>query len=89
MEDPSLAHALSWMTGHHGRVRSVEALFGELGLPAPLTGQHAVRVLREAGFKADVLERPLAQIHPMMLPVILLMRDGGACILTGREVAQR
>ena len=59
-------------------------MFGELRLPSPLTGKHAVRVLREAGFKADVLERPLAQIHPMMFPVILLMRDGGACILTGR-----
>ncbi len=77
-----LAAALAWLANHHGCERSIASLFDEIGLTEPLQPDHAVRALREAGFRAATLERPLADIHPLMLPVILLLDNDDACVLT-------
>jgi ATP-binding cassette subfamily C protein LapB len=58
-----------------------------MGLPPVLGADHAVRVLRENGLNAATIARPLDQIHPLMLPVVLLLKDGTACILTKVEPA--
>lgn len=39
--------------------------------------------LRSHGYDNKLDQRPLVEIVPVMLPVLLLMRDGGALVLTG------
>ena len=39
--------------------------------------------LRSHGYDNKLDQRPLVEIVPVMLPVLLVMRDGGALVLTG------
>lgn len=80
----ALAASLGWLVAHHGCERSVASLFDGIGLPTPLAPDHAVRALHEAGFRAATIERPLADIHPLLLPVVLLLDEGDACVLVRR-----
>ncbi len=84
MSVDALAASIAWLASHHGCERSVASLFDAIGLPVPLPPDHAVRALREAGFRAATVERPLDAIHPLLLPVILLLEDGDACVLVRR-----
>lgn len=49
------------------------------GLTPSLFGRAAAR----AGLSTRLVRRPLASIDPALLPVVLLLKDGGACILLG------
>lgn len=84
MSDALLA-SIVWLTRHHGRERSAESLLAGQPVTEALTPTAALRVLHDAGWRAGVIERPLAQIHPLQLPAILLLADGSACVLTRRE----
>ena len=84
--DP-LALALSWLTRHHGRERSPSSLFAGLPRSGPVDAGQAVRALGEAGFNAAVLQRPLAELHPLLLPAVLLLDGGHACVLLASEAA--
>ena len=81
----SLLASIVWLTRHHGRECSAESLLAGQPLTEALTPTAALRVLHDAGWRAGVIERPLAQIHPLQLPAILLLADGSACVLTRRE----
>ena len=83
LQDDPLAQALVWLTRHHGRERSIESLFSGLPVADRLEPELAVRVLREAGFQATLLQRPLAELHPLLMPAVLLLKNGGAWIATG------
>lgn len=83
MTGSPLASALTWLIRHHGQTKSQSALFAQLGLPPVLGADHAMRVLHENGLHAATLQRSLDDVHPLMLPVVLLLSDGTACILTG------
>lgn len=48
-----------------------------------LTPALFVRAAERVGLSARVVKRPLARISPMVLPAVLLFRDGQACVLTG------
>jgi ATP-binding cassette subfamily C protein LapB len=85
--DDPLAQALSWLTRHHGRERSPASLFAGLPRRAAVDADEAVRALAEAGFNAAVLQRPLAEIHPLLLPAVLWLEGGHACVLLARETA--
>ena len=87
LDNDALAHALSWLTRHHGRERSVESLLTAQPVNGPLEPKMALRVLREAGYSAGLLERRLDELHALLLPAVLLLRDGGACVLTARDAA--
>lgn len=88
-DDDVLLHALLWLTRHHGRERSPAALTAGLAATARLGPDQAVRALRDAGFNAGLIQRPIAQIHALLLPVILLLRNGDACIVVAREAGGR
>lgn len=85
--DP-LLHALSWLTRHHGRERSAASLRSELPADSGAIGpDQALRLLRQAGFNAGVVRRPLRDLSAMLMPAVLLLRHGEACVVTGREGA--
>ncbi|MDP3084100.1 MAG: type I secretion system permease/ATPase [Rubrivivax sp.] len=83
--DDPLAHALSWLTRHHGRERSPESLLSGLPLDGALGPDQALRALREAGFNAGLVQRRIADLHQLLLPAILLLNEGDACIVVARR----
>lgn len=72
---------------HHGVERSRESLLAPLGATSPLSVPLACRVLQEAGMRVARVEREPADILALLLPAILLLKDGQAAVLLGREVA--
>lgn len=81
--DPLLA-AVAWLCAEAGRPRSPESLLAERGPRLPLGADDALLMLRDNGFEAGLLERDLVDVHPLLLPVVLLAPGGGACVLTAR-----
>ncbi len=80
----ALMQCIVWLTGHHGRPRSAESLREGLGLEGALMPDQALRVLREAGYNAGLLAKTIPDINPLLLPAILLLGEGDACVLTRR-----
>ncbi|MFD2451529.1 cysteine peptidase family C39 domain-containing protein [Ideonella paludis] len=83
-EADALLQACLWMTRHHGRERSAASLLAGVPLRGGLQPDQAVRVLQEAGYHAQLLARPLQDLSNLLLPVIALLRDGDACVITRR-----
>lgn len=82
--EDALLQCLVWLTRHHGRERSAESLAAALDIQQALQPEQALRLLREAGFKSSVIKRPLPDLNDLLLPAVLIMRDGEACVLTRR-----
>lgn len=89
LQDDALAQALVWLTRHHGAERSAQALCATLPLDGALSPALAVRALREDGYQATLLERDIGSLHELLMPAILLLRDGSAWIVTGRRNGER
>ena len=87
LADDPLAQALCWLTRHHGRERSAASLLAGLPLRACVQAEQAVRALNEAGFNAGLLQRPLADLHTLLMPAVLLLKNGQACVVLGRDSA--
>ena len=88
IDDDALAHALSWLTRHHGRERSTESLLAGQPVSGRLAPEQALRALREAGFSAGLVPRRLADLHHLLLPAVLLRKEGDACIVVARDAGQ-
>ena len=70
IDNDALAHSLSWLTRHHGRERSAESLLAGQPLMGRLGPEQAVRVLREAGFSAGLVQRQISELHHLLLPAV-------------------
>ncbi|MEE8140362.1 MAG: cysteine peptidase family C39 domain-containing protein, partial [Alphaproteobacteria bacterium] len=80
-EDPLLG-CLALLAKLHERPQSPEALVS--GLPMDdgrLTPELFLRAAERAGLTGRIAKRPLAGIPEFAFPVVLLLRDGGACVL--------
>lgn len=79
--DP-LTDALLFMAAHHGRALSRDALL--TGLPI-IDGKLSVglfeRAARRAGLEVEPVKRPIGDIPALVLPAIMVMRDGTTRIL--------
>lgn len=78
--DP-LLQALVWLTHHHKRPRSAASLRANGAADGSLSPPQAVRLMKEAGYEAAVQRRALTQINALMLPAVLLLNEGDACVL--------
>jgi ATP-binding cassette subfamily C protein LapB len=81
--DP-LLQALSWLTSHHGRPRSPESLRAGAPVEGLLAPDSAIRVMREAGYNAGLLRKGIDDINGLLLPAVLLLNGGDACVLVRR-----
>ena len=81
--DP-LLQALSWLTGHHGKPRSPDSLRAGAPVDGALTPDSAIRVMREAGYNAGLLRKRIDEINGLLLPAVLLLNGGDACVLVRR-----
>lgn len=85
LDHDALAHALSWLTRHHGRERSAESLLAGQPVNGRLLPEQAVRVLRESGFNAGLVQRRIPELNALLLPAVLLLREGDACVVVARH----
>ena len=88
IDNDALAHSLSWLTRHHGRERSAESLLAGLPVAGRLGPDQALRALREAGFSAGLVQRRIAELHHLLLPAVLLLKEGDACIVVARHAQE-
>jgi ATP-binding cassette subfamily C protein LapB len=83
----ALLHALCALTRLHGRERSPAALLAGQPVAGALKPGQAVRALQEAGFSAALVQRRLDDLPSLVLPVVLLLDNGAACVLMRRDAA--
>lgn len=85
IRDP-LLEALVAITRLHHRPHSAESLTAGLPLEdGRLTPALFIRAAESVGFSASYIQRPLMDITPLVLPVVLEMKDGRASILVERN----
>ena len=84
---PPLVECLAIISRLHGKPVTVTTL--EAGLPRTqegLTPYACIRAARREGIDASIVHKPaIEKISSLNMPCILLMTDGGACVLTGVE----
>ena len=85
LSDDALAQALVWLTRYHGQERSVASLFEGQQVNGLVGPDQALRALREAGFKAGLVQRAIADMPDLLMPVVLLLKNGDACVLLARR----
>jgi ATP-binding cassette, subfamily C, bacterial LapB len=85
IDNDALAHACAWLTKHHARERTAESLLAGLPIEGRLGPDQAIRALREAGFSAGLVQRPIHELHHLLLPAVLLLNEGDACIVVARD----
>lgn len=85
LENDALAHAISWIAGHHGRPRTPESLLAGQPMSGRLAPDQALRALREAGFTAGLVQRRIADLNVLLLPAVLLLKEGDAAIVVRRH----
>ncbi len=85
LADDALAQSLVWLTRHHGNERSVASLFEGQQISGLVGPDQALRALREAGYNAGLVQRAIGDFHDLLLPVVLLLRNGDACLLLARR----
>lgn len=83
-EDDALLYAAAWLTSHHGRDRSPASLIANMPINGAIAPDQAVRILQEAGFNAGLIQRRIADIHPLLFPAVLLLNHRDACIVKRR-----
>nr|WP_246448419.1 type I secretion system permease/ATPase [Roseateles oligotrophus] len=83
-----MLQALAWLTRHHGRARSTESLCAGMPVEGVLSPDQALRVMREAGYNAGLLRKPIDEINPLLFPVVLLLKGGDACVLVRRKAGE-
>jgi ATP-binding cassette subfamily C protein LapB len=84
----ALLAAVCELTRLQGRERSAAALLAGQPLAGQLLPDQAVRALNEAGFHAALAQRRLDELPALLLPVVLLLEGGDACVLTRRDAAR-
>lgn len=85
-DDPLLG-ALVLLAQAHDRPVAPEALVAGLPLQdGRLTVPLLLRAAERAGFSARAVRRSLPSIPSLVLPVILLLQDGQACVLTALDL---
>lgn len=60
------------------------SLLHAAGAPSPVSPAQMVAMLHSAGFEAAIVARAPSQVLSVLLPVVLLMADGQACVLLRR-----
>ncbi|MBF0177374.1 MAG: type I secretion system permease/ATPase [Magnetococcales bacterium] len=84
--DDPLLQCLVLLTRHWQRPASEESLRSGLPLAGDkMTPELLTRAAIRAGFAARTVRKPLERISPLTLPVVLLLKDRQACILTRRD----
>jgi len=88
IDHDALLHSLVFITRHHGNERSPDSLLDGMPVTGLLDPDQAVRIMREAGYNAGLIRRDIGEIHALLLPAVLLLKNGDACVLVKRFDAE-
>ncbi|UQS18165.1 type I secretion system permease/ATPase [Pseudomonas sp. HS6] len=83
----TLLACVSWLCDHYRVGRSRQALTAGLPKARLLTPSLALASLSNAGLGAGLVERRAHALPVQLVPLILLRKDHGGCILLGRHTA--
>lgn len=87
--DP-LLDSLVFLAAHHGRAVTRDGLLGGLPiLDGRLTVSLYERAARRAGLETEATQRKLLDIPPLVLPVVLIMKNGTTLVLLSIDEAKR
>jgi ATP-binding cassette subfamily C protein LapB len=84
VDHDALLHSMVYLTRYHGNERSATSLLDGMPIDGLLNPDQAVRVMRAAGYNAGLMQRDIGHIHALLLPAILLLKNGDACVLVKR-----
>lgn len=82
--DDTLLQSVEWLCRHYGLSRSFDALTAGLPKDVFLSPSLALTSLESAGITGGLVERSLWDIPQQILPVILVRKGSGGCILLDR-----
>ncbi len=89
IDHDALLHSLVFLTRHHGKERSAQSLMDGMPVDGILGPDQAVRVMRAAGYHAGLMQRAIGDVNALLLPAVLLLKNGDACVLVKRLDTQR
>ena len=89
VDHDALLHSMVYLTKHHGKQRSPDSMLDGMPIDGLLNPDQAVRVMRAAGYNAGLMQRDIGHIHALLLPAILLLKNGDACVLVRRHDTAR
>ena len=89
IDHDALLHSLVFLTRHHGKERSAQSLMDGMPIDGVLGPDQAVRVMRAAGYHAGLMQRAIGDVNALLLPAVLLLKNGDACVLLKRLETQR
>ncbi|MGY2377460.1 type I secretion system permease/ATPase [Pseudomonas sp. SDO524_S393] len=82
----TLLDSVSWICDHYGVGKSPEALTAGLPKGGQLAPSLALAALSAAGLTAGLVERRAQALPKQLVPIVLLRKEQGGCILLGREM---
>lgn len=82
--DDTLLQSVDWICRHYGQGRSFDALTAGLPKDVFLSPSLALTSLESAGITGGLVERSLWDVPQQIMPVILVRKGSGGCILLDR-----
>jgi ATP-binding cassette subfamily C protein LapB len=83
-EEDGLERAILWVCAYHDRPTTSIALWAGLPRARKMSPSLALRALAAHGMSAGLVRRNPQTLFEYLMPVVLLLKDGGACILLKR-----
>lgn len=80
----TLLDSVSWICDHYGVGKSPEALTAGLPKGGMLAPSLALAALSAAGLTAGLVERRPQALPKQLVPIVLLRKEQGGCVLLGR-----
>lgn len=84
--DDTLLQSVSWICHHYRLGKSDEGLLAGLARASLLTPSLALQALENAGMTGGLVERGTHELPEQVMPIILLRKGSGGCILLARGV---
>ncbi len=84
--DDTLLKSVSWICKHYKREKSEEALVAGLPKSTLLSPSQAMTALENAGITGGMVERRLQDLPEQLMPMILLRKQNGGCVVLSRRI---
>jgi ATP-binding cassette subfamily C protein LapB len=85
VDTDSLLDSVLYVCRHHGVQRGPQGLCAGLPKEGIMLPSVALQALAQVGLAATLVQRDVDTLPGLLLPAILLRREGGACVLTSRQ----
>jgi ATP-binding cassette subfamily C protein LapB len=86
--DDTLLRCISWVCSYYKKNKTDDALIHGLPHSAILSPSLAIEALKNAGFSSGLVERRIMDLPVELMPIILLRKNQGACIVISRKIEQ-